>query len=110
MKIFTLSALCLVMSAPVFSQLMIEKHAVLHLQNKAELYVAGDITSEEPVIGEGTIILNDLSQQKINFMGNQLNRLVVQNPGEILLTGDITVDKSLHLEKGNLNASEQVII
>jgi hypothetical protein len=88
-----------------FAQLVVEKGAGLYVSRDSELSVAGDININEPVMGEGLLLLNGETVQRINTHGYAIPGIRIDNVGDVELAGDVAVARTLQMVSGKLRCS-----
>lgn len=104
-KFLLLAALGSVLAEGAFAQLIIEKGASVYVGKGSELSVAGDVDTDEPITGEGLLVLNGENVQRINAHGLTVPGIRIENAGNVELAGDVLIAKTLQLSNGKLRCN-----
>lgn len=106
MKKFLLLAIGPMLAGSSFGQLVVEKGAGLYVGKGSEISVSSDIDINEPIMGEGLLLLNGESTQRINTHGNAVPNIRIDNLGYIDLAGPLTVSRTLQMNNGKLKCND----
>lgn len=106
MKKFLLLAVGSILAADTFAQLVVEKGAGLHLSKGTEVSVAGDIDINETITGEGLLLLNGESEQRLNAHGYAVPGIRIDNAAYVDLAGPLAVSGTLQMSNGKLKCND----
>ncbi|HTE08166.1 MAG TPA: T9SS type A sorting domain-containing protein [Flavitalea sp.] len=104
---FVLVAVVICISS--MAQLFVQENAGLHIQQHAILQVQGELSIYDPVSGEGKLELSGSSRQEITSNGQVVNNLFVNNAAGVDLIGDLAINQTLVIDRGNLYAGNYTL-
>ena len=87
----------------VRAQLNIRDNAVIYLQEGAVLSIQGDLYSASDIAGQGSVLLNGSSQQRIDMNGRSLPGIRLDNPAGAALVNDIRIAGRLIFTNGRIS-------
>ena len=110
MKLKTLLAGALVLSAGALKAQLYIDNAQLTIQSGASVVVQGDVTSNSNILGDGKLVMKGTAGQNVNMNGNLIPNLEVDNTSNVTLTGNTQVGNSLTFTNGKIIAGDNNLI
>jgi len=92
------------------AQLTIERSTILFLQQKASIYVEGDLSSNSDIVGPGYIELGGDQIHHVNLNGFSINNLLINAAAPVILNGDMSILSNIMLRSGHLQLNNHNII
>lgn len=99
---------CIACPQGAFSQFS-NHGATIRIFSAEPLSVKGPFTSTNSILGDGSIILSGESDQTIDMQGNSLPILQINNVQQVMLTGDLRIDKRLVMEQGYIACADHTL-
>jgi len=88
------------------AQLIIERSTIFFLQQKASIYVEGDLSSNSSIVGQGYIELGGAQMAHINMNGFSISSLLIDAAAPVVLDGDMTILSNIMLRSGHLQLND----
>ncbi len=82
----------------------------IHIANGTSIGIAGDLQSNQPILGDGKVLLNGTTVQEINLSGNTISNLEINNNTGINLASNIKIDSLLQFTNGKININNNDFI
>jgi hypothetical protein len=92
------------------AQLTIERSTIFFLQQKASIYVEGDLSSNSDIVGPGYIELGGDQIHHVNLNGFSINNLLINAAAPVILNGDMSIFYNIMLRSGHLQLNNHNII
>lgn len=92
------------------AQFTVQRGAGLHLQPNSFVTVEEHLESSDDVSGEGLFILNGRALQTVNFNGNKISGLLIENAGNVQLDAPISISARLIFAKGHLVCNSHTLV
>jgi hypothetical protein len=82
----------------------------IHIVNGTSVGISGNFQSNESISGDGKIVLNGTNNQNIDFSGNVIPNLEINNSNNVNLSSSVKIENHLQFTTGKLNINNNDII
>lgn len=86
-----------------------ERSTILFLQQRASIYVEGDLSSNSNIIGPGYIELGGDQVHYVNLNGFSINNLLINTAAPVILNGDMSILSNIMLRSGHIQLNNYKI-